>query len=422
MALIGFDDTQVNLGRIWDFTDAEAEVLIQRLLLQKLDQFRVTSSDWYAKLKKLPQISDVEPRWLEEKGYPRTLTGTLSGTSPRYFTVTGNLFGASPTRASMLQCVRTDAVLFIEIAGVISAMKVSAVDATNPILTVTATGGTSLPTNAAGMVVNVTNEPFSDAAPAENPRFLGRDYRGVSTEIFSDTFQIEKTRKHIKMALGISELDHQINELLIRLRDLHATSCIYSYPEVSGGVVQTMLKTAKPRLCGLIWWFEELFGSGGDWENNKILVDMGGKPVDVEDFDKAALEMVNQDADFGKGDWQAWMHPNARWYLHESGQFMRRTDRQDKVAGYGVETMFLKSCGKEIPVYQDVRFPKTRSFLLDMSNLGHGNFEDDDLSRGKLAADSIRNERWQITDQLYGLVVRNTKNIGACLKNTAAAA
>ena len=419
MALIGFDDTQVNLGRIWDFTSAQSEVLIKRLLLQKLDQFRVKSSDWYSKLKKLPQVADVEPRWLEERGYERQLTGTISGTTPRYFTVTGNLFNASPTLASMLQCVRVNAVLWIEINGTISAMKVTAVDATNPVLTIVATGGTSLPANNTGLTVNVTNEPFSDAAAADNPRWLARTYRKVTTEIFSDTFQIEKTRKHIKMALGISELDHQINELLIRLRDMHATSCIYSYPEMNATVPQSMLQVQVPRLCGLLWWFETLFGSGGDWENNKILVDMGGKPVDVDDFDTAALEMVNQNTDFGKGDWQAWMHPNARWYLHESGQFMRRTDREDKGAGYGVETMFLKSCGKEIPVYQDVRFPKTRSFLLDMSQIGHGNFEDDDISRGKLAADSVRNERWQITDQLYGLVIRNTKNVGCCLKNTA---
>jgi hypothetical protein len=418
----GFETPTEAFAEIFSSSSWSDVQLAKKIILAKIDKIIPQVSPLAARMKSLNTINGTDPKWIEEQAYPYQLTGTfVNGTG--VFTVTGNLFQATPTRANMLKIARTLAVLRMELNGVTHIAQVSAVDAALPKLTLGAISGTDLPADSpvgTTYTWNVIGEPVADADPATNPRFLARKFRKATTQIFSDTFQIEKTRKMQAMEGVTNEFEEQVNALLKKMALQQAQARLQQWPLISSGQPQTMLDGAeRPLLCGLTWWPRFLFDDapdGASWtaQWNKFDTTVAATPLrnlaaanlTEDDLDNLCGAMYDNWSRFDEGEWVIATHPWVRDYMHEYGMAYRRLTQDSKVAGALVEEVKLKRANKSVPLVMDPYLPRGTALLVNLSNVGRGYLEGDEIQKGELPADSIRHERWQITCQEYGIVVR----------------
>jgi hypothetical protein len=413
-----FDSGRDAFSRVWNSSSWADSNLVKRLLIEKLDQMRIKQSDFFGKVKELPDIANLKPLWMEESPYPHSIVGTLAGTSTRTITVTGNLFNASPTLINLQKIARVGTVLRYEASGTTAMAIVSAVDSTNPILTVTAESGTSLPSNGASQTWQIVGEPFTDASAANEARMLARKTRFTTTQIFNEVFEILQSRENLAMEIVGNEVEHQIDSLIYKMRQSMAYSIIQMWPYMSGSTVYSAMETERSRLTGLEFWCNNLFASGKEFENSSILKDLSGASVDISDIDTLARTMMLNGSDFGSGDWQIWVHPNVRAYMHDYAISFREKPDTSREAGFLVDKLNLK-IGATIGVNDDIYIPERQLYLVDMSKLGYGWYKNDKIHRNEIPMQTSRTKRWQISCQMYGLVVRDAPISLGLIKNIA---
>jgi len=403
MALPGYTDWSDEWARLWYMDDTDTEVLLQRMILDKIDAIIKKPGDFFANMVNIGSISDVKPRWVEELDYPDQLVGdhvTAAGTTT--LTVTGNLFNVAPTRANIVKCVRPYATLQTTIVGVDYNAEISSVHATNPTMVIVGTGGSSLPADDTDVTWTITGQPFTDADDADDDRILDRYTRFTTSQIFSDTFRIEKTRENIKTRLIGNEVEHQIEAIVRRMRREMHYGVMRMPPVVSGGVPQSMFETQRPRLCGLLWWANYLFGTGGELENDEIYVNLGAG-LTKDDIDSVARALFLANADFSDG-WQIWCHPLVRDVIQSYDNDIRRISGTDTTVGYGVDNLRL-NVGTIVPIKQDRLIPTDCLILANMANMQYGFFQGDEISREELPHGG-RYRRWQISAQMVGAIPR----------------
>jgi len=413
-----FDSTRDAFSRVWNSSSWADSNLVKRLLQDKLDQMRIQQSDLFGKVKELPEIANLKPLWMEESPYPHSVVGTLSGVSPRYLTITGNLFNASPTLVNLQKIARVGTVLRYEASGTVCIAIVSAVDGTDPILTVAAESGTALPSNASGMTWQIVGEPFTDSAAANESRMLARKTRFTTTQIFQEVFEILQSRENLAMEIVGNEVEAQIDSLIYKMRQSMAYSLIQMWPAMSGATVYSAMETERPRMCGLEFWCNNLFGSGKEFENASILKDLSGAAVDISDIDTLARTMMLNGSDFGSGQWEIWVHPNVRAYMHDYNLTFREKPDTSTEAGFLVDKLNLK-IGATVGVNDDIYVPERQLYLVNLSSLGYGWYKNDKIHRNEIPMQTSRTKRWQISCQMYGLVVRNAPISLGLIKNIA---
>lgn len=233
--------------KIWTQADPESEQKLKTMLLDGLDCVVQAESDVLSKIRRERSVASPVVRWMEEWGYPSTLTARLTGDS---MILSGALFGQTVDEESVRKVVREGTVL--ERRGDGCQVKVFSLDGITA--TVSAYGNTLLADDLEPTNWDIISEVWSDYRDASGPRSLDRRFREVGTQIFAETFEIPQTRKNTRYEIVGLEAEHQMIALLAKLRRQLAYSVLRSRPFHDGSGFVWGDKTDEPTMCGLCTW------------------------------------------------------------------------------------------------------------------------------------------------------------------------
>lgn len=384
--------------KLWTQSDVDSERRLQKFLLRGLDKVVQGQSDVLAKIKVGPAVSSPVVRWMEEWGYPSQITATLVGTT---LTFSGNLFGGAITTETVQKVIRTGTILERPADGV--QVKVVSLDGLTA--TVAAYGNTSLSDDASPTGWDIIAEVWSDYRDASDPRSLERIFREVGTQIHAETFEIPKTRKNTKYEIVANEVEHQIKALLEKLRRQLAYAVLRSRPHHDGSSFVYGNKTEEPTMCGLCTW---PIVTQAELVNPSVFVNKNSSGLTKTDLDDLARHLwLDENANYNTGDWWIVCHPLTHQYIHDFDISYRRMERDDTGVGFHVDTFDAK-IGKSFPILSDRYMRPDTLILVNFDATEYGYYANDTVDRKEIPTQG-RYQRWLISFQTYGVVVRNPR-------------
>ncbi len=388
--------------KLWTQGDAVSERKLQKFLLTGLDKVVQGKSDVLAKIPVGPPVSGPVVRWMEEWGYPSQITAILNGNQ---MTFSGNLFGQAITAESVKKVIRAGTILERPSDGV--QVKVSSVNALTA--SVAAYGNTALSNDAQTVGWDIISEVWSDYRDASDPRSLDRVFREVGTQIHAETFEIPKTRKNTKYEIIANETEHQITALLEKLRRQLAYAALRSRPYHDGTDFVYGNKTEEPTMCGLCTW---PIITQAEFSNPNVYVNKNSSPITKMDLDNLARHLwLDENADYNTGEWWIICHPLTHQYIHDFDISYRRMEKDDTNVGFYVDTFDAK-IGKSFPILSDRYMRPDCLLLVNFGSTSYGYFANDKMDRKEIPTQG-RYQRWLISFQTYGVVVRGPRqNIG----------
>ena len=120
--------------KIWTQGDQESEFKMKTVLLDGLDSVVQAQSDVLSKIKLDRSVATPVVRWMEEWGYPSTITARLTGNNLAF---SGHLFGQTVNGDSVRKVIRGGTILERPRDG--CQVKISSVDGLSAAVTATAT-------------------------------------------------------------------------------------------------------------------------------------------------------------------------------------------------------------------------------------------------------------------------------------------
>ena len=396
------DESVSDFMKIWTQGDIESERKFKTVLLDGLDSVVQAQSDVLARIKVDEPIASPVVRWMEEWGYPSTVSAQLTGHN---LVFSGHLFGKAVTSDTVRQAIRDGTILERPRDG--CQVKVASVDELTS--SVTAYGNTSLQDDPEPVQWEIISEIWSDYRDASSSRSLDRTVREVGTQIFAETFEIPKTRLNTEYEVVPYEMVHQVTALLAKLRRQLAYAVLRSRPFHDGSEFVWGNKTEEPTMCGLCTWpsVTQL-----ELPNPSVYVNKSGAALTKADLDRLVRYLwLDEHANFNKGDWWIVCHPITHQFIHDFDIAYRRMDKEDTDIGFRVDEFHAK-VGKTFPILSE-RFMRPGVVLVvNFDAFTYGYYEDDELERREITTQG-RYQRWLISFQAYGLVARNPRaNIG----------
>ncbi|MEW6350272.1 MAG: DUF5309 family protein [Thermodesulfobacteriota bacterium] len=388
--------------KIWSQSDEESEFRMKTVLLDGLDSTVRGPCDVLSRIKVGKPVANPVVRWVEEHGYPSTITAQLTGNT---LVFSGYLFGRMIDEDSVIKVIREGAILERQRGG--CQVKVSSTDGLSAV--VGAYGNTVLDDDPLPAEWDIISEAWSDYRDASSSRFLDRTLREVGTQIFAETFEIPKTRKNTKYHMVSREAEHQIVSAIRKLRRQLAYAILRSRPSHDGSQCIWGNKTQEPTLCGLCTW---PIVTQSESPNPNVYVDKQGAVLTKSDLDSLIRRLwLDEHADYDKGDWWIVCHPNTHHVIHDFDASYRRIGKPDKYIGFHVDEFHAK-VGKTFPILSE-RFMRPEVLLVvNLDAFTYGYHANDLLERRELPTQG-RYQRWLISFQAYGLVARNPRaNIG----------
>lgn len=388
--------------KLWTQDDQESERKIQKILLSGLDKVVQGQSDVLAKISVGSPVAVPVVRWLEEWGYPSQITAELAGTA---MTFSGYLFGQALNAESVRKVIRAGTILERPTDGVQA--KVSSVEGLTAV--VHGYGNTVLSDDAEPVSWDIISEVWSDYRDAADPRSLDRIFREVGTQIHAETFEIPKTRKNTKYEIVRDEVQHQTQALLEKLRRQLAYAVLRSRPYHDGANFVYGTRTEEPTMCGICTW---PVITQSELPNANVFLNKGGEPLTKVDLDALARHLwLDENADYGTGNWWIVCHPLTHQYIQDFDISYRRMERTDTGVGFHVET-FEAKIGKSFPILSDRYMRPDVLILVNLDKFSYGYFAKDRLERKQIPTQG-RYQRWLISFQTYGVVARNPRaNVG----------
>jgi len=388
--------------KIWTQHDQESERKMKTVLLDGLDAVVQADSDVLAKIKVEEPISVPVVQWMEEWGYPCTVTAKLSGDT---MTFAGHLFGKAINAESVRKVIREGTILERPNDG--RQVKISSVNGLSA--SAIAYGNTSLADDPAPVRWDIIAEVWSDFRDAAEHRSLDRTFREVGTQIFAETFEIPKTRKNTKYRLVSCEVEHQVVALMGKLRRQLSYAVLRSRPFHDGTEFVWGNKTEEPTMCGLCTWPTV---THGELSNPDVYINKGGQPLAKADLDNLVRQLwLDEHADYNTGDWWIVCHPDTSQFIHDFDISHRRIERSDTGIGCYVDELHSK-VGKTFPILAERLMRPGVLIAVNFDAFSYGYFANDSLERVEIPTQG-RYQRWLITFQTYGVVARNPRaNIG----------
>jgi len=375
---------------------------MKTVLLDGLDAVVQAQSDVLSKMEVDRSIDGPVVRWMEEWGYPSTITAQLTGDTLAF---TGHLFGRVVNPETVRRVIREGAVLERRSDGY--QVKVMLLDGISA--SVTAYGNTSPADNSECCDWDIISEVWSDYRDASEPRSLDRTFREVGTQIFAETFEIPKTRKNTEFQIVAFEAEHQIVALLDKLRRQLAYAVLRSRPFHDGSQFVWGNKTDEPTMCGLCTW---PIITQNELPNPGVYVNKGGQALAKSDLDNLVRQLwLDEHADYHKGDWRILCHPVTHRFIQDFDMSYRRIDKRDEDIGFAVDE-FHSKVGKTFPIVSE-RFMRPGVLIaVNFDAFKYGYYANDSLERREIPTQG-RYQRWLISFQTYGVVARNPRgNIG----------
>jgi len=395
-------ETAFDFMRIWTQGDRESELRMKTVLLDGLDAVVQARSDVLSKMEVDRSIAGPVVRWMEEWGYPSTITAQLTGDTLAF---TGHLFGRPVNPETLRRVIRDGTIL--ERRGDGYQVKVMSPDGIST--SVTAYGNTTPADNSEFHDWDIISEVWSDYRDASEPRSLDRTFREVGTQIFAETFEIPKTRKNTEFQIVAFDVEHQIVALLEKLRRHLAYAVLRSRPFHDGLQFVWGDKTDEPTMCGLCTW---PIITQRELPNPGVYVNKGGQALAKSDLDSLVRRLwLDEHADYHKGDWRIVCHPVTHRFIQDFDVSYRRIEKQDKGIGFAVDE-FHSKVGKTFPIVAERFIRPGVLIVVNFDALKYGYYANDSLERREIPTQG-RYQRWLISFQTYGVVARNPRaNIG----------
>jgi len=156
------EETSFDFMKIWTQGDYESERKMRGALLEGMDVIVQDQSDVLSRIEVLGPATGPVVRWMEEWGYPSTVTAQLMESS---LVFSGNLFGKTVTPETLRQVIRSGTIL--ERPGDGCQVKVSSVD---------------------GSSASVT--PYGNSRLSNDPEPVGWD---IISEVWSDSWDASRS-------------------------------------------------------------------------------------------------------------------------------------------------------------------------------------------------------------------------------------
>jgi len=382
--------------------DPESERKMKAVLLDGLDCVGQAEGDVLSRIAvDRPSASPVV-RWMEEWGYPSTVTAQLNGN--RMF-FTGHLFGKPVDEQTLRKVMREGTIFERHRDG--CQVKVSAIEGQSAL--VTGYGNSLLEDDPDPGKWDIIAEVWSDYRDASEPRALDRTFREVGTQIFAETFEIPKTRKNTRYEIIAYEVEHQIILLIGKLRRQLAHAVLRSRPFHDGSEFVWANKTEEPTMCGLCTWPSV---THDEVPNPNVYVNKSGQVLSKADLDNLMRQLwLDEHADYNKGDWWIVCHPNTQQLIHDFDISHRRIEKKQRAIGFHVDE-FHSKVGKTIPILSEPFMRPGVLIVVNFSAFKYGYYANDFLERREIPTQG-RYQRWLISFQTYGVVARNPRaNIG----------
>ncbi|MBI4965235.1 MAG: DUF5309 family protein [Desulfomonile tiedjei] len=395
-------ETAFDFMKIWTQGDQDSEFKMKAVLLDGLDSVVQAQSDVLSRIEVDRPVSGPVVRWMEEWGYPSTLTAQLIGNTMAF---TGHLFGKIVNRESVRKVIREGTILERPTDG--CQVKVASVDGTTA--SVAAYGNSLLTDNPEPVRWDIIAEVWSDYRDASDSRSLDRTFREVGTQIFAETFEIPKTRKNTRYQVVPYEVEHQIIALVSKLRRQLAYAVLRSRPFHDGSQFIWGNKTEEPTMCGLCTW---PIVTQSEFPNPNVWVNKGGQALAKPDLDNLVRQLwLDEHADYNKGDWWIVCHPSTHQFILDFDISYRQMKKEDKSIGFQVDE-FHSKVGKTFPIMSEPFMRPGVLIVVNFDAFKYGYYANDFLERREIPTQG-RYQRWLISFQTYGVVARNPRaNIG----------
>jgi hypothetical protein len=388
--------------KLWTQSDQTSERMLQKFLLVGLDKIVQGQSDSLSKIGIGPPASGPVIRWMEEWGYPSQISAVLDEST---MTFSGRLFGKNIDSELLRKVIREGTILERPLDG--SQVKVVSLNGLSA--TVSAYGGSILSDDLVETAWDIIAEAWSDYRDAEDPRSLERTFREVGTQIHAETFEIPKTRKNTKYEIVGNEVEHQISSLLEKLRRQLAYAVLRSRPFHDGAGFVYGNKTEESTMCGLCSW---PLVTQSEVPNPKVYVNKASQVLVKDDLDNLALSLwLDEQSDFNQGDWWIVCHPLISRYIHDFDISYRQTERSDTGLGFYVDH-FDSKIGKSFPILPERYMRPDTLMIVNFEAAKYGYYANDRMERKEISTQG-RYQRWLLSFQTYGVVLRNPRaNIG----------
>jgi hypothetical protein len=396
--------------KLWTQSDQDSERKMVKHLLNGLDAINQEQSDILSRLKVGKPTGNPIIRWMEQRGYPTAVTGTLVVSTTDTMTFSGTVAGETMSAKNIKQIIRVGTILENEDSNFqVKVTDVTGLAGSSPFTaTVEAHGGTTPASDSAATTYRIISEAWTDYKEVDDARELNRFFRKVGCQILAETFEIPETRRNTDYEIVGDETEHQIKELLSKLRRQQGYIVTRGRPEMSGGVPVYGDTVEESHCCGLFTWPEIV---QAEEANTNTYVDLSGEAVGYTALNNLVLQMrLTENTDFNMGNWIVACHPNAGTYIDQFDESIRRTTQDTKKAGYQITTLMLQ--GKEFPVVRDQYVRPDQIGVINLSDCSYGYYKNDQMKRKELSTQG-RFYRWLISFQMYGVVVRKPRqNIG----------
>jgi hypothetical protein len=387
--------------KLWTQSDVESERKLQKFLLMGLDKVVQSQSDVLSKISVGPPAAGPVVRWMEEWGYPSSVTAELTEGSMVF---SGYLFGKPVNEESVKAVIRIGTILERPTDGV--QVKVSSLSELTA--TVGAYGNTTPSDDESPIKWDIIAEVWSDYRDAADPRSLDRVFREVGTQIHAETFEIPKTRKNTRYEIVANETERQIAALLEKLRRQLAYAVLRSRPHHDGSGFVYGNKTEESTMCGLCTW---PVITQAELPNPSVYVNKQSQALTKSDLDDLARSLwLDEHADFNSGNWWIVCHPLTHRYINDFDMAYRRMEKSDTEVGFHVDT-FDSKIGKSFPILADRYMRPDTLMLVNFDAAQYGYYSGDRMERKEISTQG-RYQRWLISFQTYGVVVRNPR---ACI-------
>lgn len=391
--------TAFDFMKIWTQGDQESEFKMKTVLLDGLDSVVQAQSDVLSRIGADRPIADPVVRWMEEWGYPSTLTAQLIRNTMAF---TGHLFGKAVNDQSVRKVIREGTILERPDDG--CQIKASFVDGITA--SVDAYGNSLLADSPEPTKWDIISEAWSDFRDASEPRSLERNLREVGTQIFAETFEIPKTRKNTRYQIVRYEVEHQIIALINKLRRHLAYAVLRSRPFHDGSQFVCGNKTEEPTMCGLCTW---PIITQSELANPNTYVNKNGQLLSKADLDNLVRQLwLDEHADYSKGDWWIVCHPSTHQYIQDFDISYRRTEKRDKSIGFHVDE-FHSKIGKTFPILSERFMRPGVLIVVNFDAFKYGYYANDSLERREIPTQG-RYQRWLISFQTYGVVARESQS------------
>jgi len=174
--------------------------------------------------------------------------------------------------------------------------------------------------------------------------------------------------------------------------------------DISNNIVYAN-KNEVSSMCGICTWPGIL---QAEVANTLVYVDKAGEPLLKQDLDRILRNMEqSENVNFGKGNWVLLTDKITRDYMQDFDISHREMTQDSKKIGFAVDTFHAK-IGQDFRIVADEWMRPGTLIPINLANVKYGYNKNDSIWRKEIPAFG-RHQKWLISFQTYGVVLRNAR-------------